>query len=321
LREWSEVRDPFDRSPGNGFRCVKYTPDAAPPARLFEPIDRPFRDYAKEKPVSDETFRVFRSIYAREPRPLNPAVISEDTSSEHWTRLRVAYDAGYGAERMPAYLFIPKRAAPPYQAVLWFPGAGTILRRDSKILENQQRFEFVIKSGRALLYPIYMGTYERQAGVVIAEHNREQLAKWIWEVSRSLDYLESRRDIQRGNVAYYGLSWGAHMAPVYLSLEERFKTAVLLVGGLLFRPRTPETDEFNFVPRVKTPVLMVNARNDFIFPLQTSVEPMFRLLGTPPKDKRLAVFAGGHGVFDNWSEVMREILDWLDRYLGRVQTR
>ena len=65
---------------------------------------------------------------------------------------------------------------------------------------------------------------------------------------------------------------------------------------------------------------MVNARNDFIFPLQTSVEPVFRLLGTPPKGERLAVFAGGHGVFDNCSEVMREILDWLDRYLGRVPT-
>jgi dienelactone hydrolase/predicted Ser/Thr protein kinase len=316
---WSELRDPFDRAPGNGFRCVKYAGGPRPPERFAAPIERPFRDYSAEKPVSDESFRIFRSIYAREPRPLNPVIISEDASAEHWRKLQVAYDAGYGAERMTAYLFLPKRAAPPYQAVLYFPGAGTILERSSKSLRHLPQLDFIIKSGRAVLYPIYKGTYERQAGVVIAEHNREQVNMWVSEVSRSLDYLESRPDIQRGTVAYYGWSWGAHMAPIFLSLEERFKTGVLIIGGLLFRPRTPESDEFNFAPRVKAPVLMVNARYDFIFPLETSVQPLFRLLGTSPKDKRLVVLEGGHGVFAKWSEVMRETLDWLDRYLGPVK--
>jgi dienelactone hydrolase len=299
---------------------------STPPERFAGSIDRPFRDYRKERPVSEETFRVFRSIYAREPRPLNPVVLSEDASPEHWTKLEVEYDAGYGTERIRAFLFLPKRAFTPLQAVLHFPGAGTILQRSSKNVEaavpgRPHSFDFIIKSGRALLYPVYMGTYERQAGIMIAEHNREQVSKWVNEVSRSLDYLESRPDIHRGAVAYYGFSWGAHMAPIFLSLDERFKTAVLAVGGLLSRPRTPETDEFNFVHYVKTPLLMVNAHYDFIFPLETSVQPMFRLLGTPPKDKRLAVFDGGHGVFAKWSEVMREILDWLDRYLGPVSAR
>ena len=109
------------------------------------------------------------------------------------------------------------------------------------------------------------------------------------------------------------------MAPIFLSLEERFKTAVLIVGGLLFRPRTPECDEFNFLPRVKTPVLMVNSRHDFIFPFETSVQPFYRLLGTPQKDKRLVVLDAGHLLLPKRSELMRETLDWLDRYLGPVK--
>jgi eukaryotic-like serine/threonine-protein kinase len=189
FREWSEVRDPFDRSPGNGFRCVKHAAGYAPPEHFAGPIERPFRDHTKERLVSDETFRVFQSIYAREARPLNPAVVSRDTDSEHWTKLEVACDAGYGAERIPAYLFPPRRAAPPYQAVLFFPGAEAILQRNSKILEGlplgvPPPYEFTIKSGRALLYPVYHGTFERQAGVVIAEHNREQVTIWVREVSR-----------------------------------------------------------------------------------------------------------------------------------------
>ncbi len=315
---WSELRDPLDRAPGNGFRCVKYA-DGTVPARFKAAIVRPFRDYSTEKPVSDESFRIFRSIYAREPRPLNPVVVSEDYSNEYWKDLTIAYDAGYGSERMSAHLFVPKGTTPPYQAVLFFPGAGTIQQTSSKPLQSLAFLDFIIKSGRAVLYPIYMGTYERQAGVVIAEHNRVQVGQWVNEVSRSLDLLESRPDIQRGAIAYYGFSWGGHMSPIFLSLEDRFKTAVLIVGGLLFRPRTPESDEFNFIPRVTKPVLMINGRDDFIFPFETSVQPFFRLLGTPPKDKKLVVLNAGHNLLANRVEVMRETLDWLDRYLGPVK--
>ena len=38
---------------------------------------------------------------------------------------------------------------------------------------------------------------------------------------------------------------------------------------------------FNFVSHVKVPVLMVNGKYDYFFPLETSQQPLFRLLGTP----------------------------------------
>jgi hypothetical protein len=44
---------------------------------------------------------------------------------------------------------------------------------------------------------------------------------------------------------------------------------------------------------------------------------MFRLLGTSDKDKRHAILDGGH--LPDRDEMIKEILDWLDRYQGPVR--
>lgn len=64
---------------------------------------------------------------------------------------------------------------------------------------------------------------------------------------------------------------------------------------------------------------MVNGRYDFIFQLESSQVPLFRLLGTPEKYKRHFVIEAGHPALNQ--EVVREVLAWLDRYLGPVKTR
>ena len=64
------------------------------------------------------------------------------------------------------------------------------------------------------------------------------------------------------------------------------------------------------------PVLMVNGRYDFAYPLETSQKPLFRLLGTPEQHKRHALFDAGH--VPPVQETMREVLAWLDKYLGPV---
>jgi hypothetical protein len=42
-------------------------------------------------------------------------------------------------------------------------------------------------------------------------------------------------------------------------------------------------------------------------------------IGTPEKDKRHLVVDGGHTPLNQ--EIIREMLGWLDRYLGPVKTR
>jgi pimeloyl-ACP methyl ester carboxylesterase len=110
---------------------------------------------------------------------------------------------------------------------------------------------------------------------------------------------------------------GGRMGPLMLAVERRFKAGVLYVAGLKFQRALPEVDPFNFVPRVTVPVLMVNARYDFFFPLETSQRPLFELLGTPAADKKWVIYDGGHSVPRN--KLIAETLAWLDRYLGPVE--
>jgi hypothetical protein len=65
------------------------------------------------------------------------------------------------------------------------------------------------------------------------------------------------------------------------------------------------------------PVLMLGGNHDYIFPPETAQKPMFDRLGTPADRKRLVIFDAGHGNFPR-SETIREVLGWLDRYLGPV---
>lgn len=40
-----------------------------------------------------------------------------------WTKEKVIFDAAYGKERVPAFLFLPKDVRPPYQVVVFYPSS------------------------------------------------------------------------------------------------------------------------------------------------------------------------------------------------------
>ena len=140
---------------------------------------------------------------------------------------------------MPAYLFRPKNAAPPYQTVVFFPGANARSAASSQQLQGISRLDFLVKSGRAVLYPIYQGTYERRLPGGIAPQGlqrRDQVIQWSKDLARSIDYLETRTDIDRSRIAYYGTSMGAAHAPILVAVDERIRACVLLDGGFYFFP-------------------------------------------------------------------------------------
>lgn len=98
-------------------------------------------------------------------------------------------------------------------------------------------------------------------------------------------------------------------------LESRLSASVLQGIGIWSR-RTPEVDLRNYAPRVRIPTLILNGRYHFDAPLETVQRPLFDLLGTPAAHKRHAVFEAGHAV--PIDDAAREVLPWLDRYLGPV---
>jgi serine/threonine protein kinase/formylglycine-generating enzyme required for sulfatase activity/dienelactone hydrolase len=332
----ADSRSRWDRAAANGFRCVRYPggQDSVPDS-LFRPVARlPFRDYSKETPVSDEKFQFYKKLYAYDQIELNAVVESVDDSPRHWRKEKITFDAAYGGEDVIAYLFVPKGVRPPYQPIVYFPGSNAIRQSSSEgLLEDFGTFnslflDFVIKSGRAVLYPVYKGTYERQVAGARTWFGSRPIAyrDWVIQFSkdfrRSIDYLETREDIDSEKIAYYGMSWGAVVGPIMLAVEERIKLGILVAGGYSIRPYHPAeepVDPFNFAPHVKVPVLMINGEHDFNFPVEASQKPMFEFLGTPEEDKAHILYPGGHGLMTIFSrQVKGDVLGWLDRYLGPV---
>ena len=62
---------------------------------------------------------------------------------------------------------------------------------------------------------------------------------------------------------------------------------------------------------------MLDGRYDFSFPTETAQRPMFNTFGTPKSDKRFVLLDSGHILPRN--AVVKETLNWLDRYLGPVK--
>ena len=136
------------------------------------------------------------------------------------------------------------------------------------------------------------------------------------DVRRSIDYMDSRKDIAHDTYGFLSFSWGSYIAPIVCATENRIKAAVLLAPGLMMQKTLPEVDPINYLPRINIPVLMLIGKNDAAVPLETSQRPMHRLIGTPDKDKELKEYPGGHLV--PRSELIKESLNWFDKYLGRI---
>ncbi|MCI0555227.1 MAG: SUMF1/EgtB/PvdO family nonheme iron enzyme, partial [Anaerolineae bacterium] len=330
---YPDARSPWDRSPENGFRCVRYPfGKETVPETVFRPTKIINRDPRSFVPVSNEVFQAYKkNLYSYDRTDLNAVVESVDDSSALWRREKITFDAAYGNERVIAYLFLPKGVEPPYQTVVYFP---TGIARRSWPSENIGReqgrhdyfWEFIVLSGRAVMYPVYKGSYERQIVGGTPLMGSEPRAYVDWQIQlakdfrKSIDYLETREDIDHEKFAYYGVSWGANVGPINLGLQNRIKVGIFLIPGFYGNVTIPEIDPINFAPHVKIPLLLLNGEHDYWYPEDVSQKPFFDLVGTPGRDKDYRAYPGGHGMWGLFGhEVRKDILEWLDRYLGPVQ--
>ena len=310
--------DPHDRGANRGFRLVRY--EGAVPEVVRQPLELGRPAFADRKPVGDEMFAAFESFYAYDQRPLDATIHSVDDAATHFRWERVSYDAAYGGERVLANLLLPKNASPPYQVVIYFPGSEAEIFDSSLDFHGLPFYEFILRSGRAVLFPVYKNMFERKipgwewspAG------RRDVLIQWRKDLGRSIDYIASREDLDSDRIAFYGLSLGAVYGTVLTALEPRLAAALMLGGGVNPGPLPPEADPLNFAPRVRLPTLMLTGRDDFVRPVETHQVPLLNLLGVPDEQKQLASFDGGHLPSD-MNAVIRESLAWLDRWLGPVE--
>jgi hypothetical protein len=93
---------------------------------------------------------------------------------------------------------------------------------------------------------------------------------------------------------------------------------VFLDGGFFQSRVLPPIDQANFAPRIKQPLLMVNGQYDILFSHELSQLPLLKMVGTPEADKRRVVSPTAQDVSQDSALLSKEVLAWLDKYLGRV---
>jgi len=280
-------------------------------------------------PFSDEEFNSLKALYEYDRTPLNPVVESSDDSSPFWREEKVTFDAAYAGERVIVHLFLPKTGKPPYQTVIYFPGGNAIYEASFAGPPYRVQWQCIVTSGRAILFPIYYGTYERPSArgrrwemsdvVEMPMTYRDWTVRMAKDLSRSIDYLETRADIDSQRIGYYGYSFGSLLGPIMLSVEDRIDTGIFVHGGVLPIDLPRSFDMALYARRVKVPVMMINGKEDVLAPLKTCQVPLYESLGTPAEHKEHKLYPGGHGAFGLFYDQIRgDVLDWLDRYLGPV---
>ena len=313
-----DARDPIERAANFGFRCVRL--DTTADARQLAAIPGPSRHFDNERPVSDEIFAVYARNYDYDRTPLDAVVESTDDSHADWRVEKVTFAAGYPRERVIAWVYLPRRVAPPYQTVVFVPPATAWDVRSSAAFRANAVFGFLVRSGRALVFPIYRGTFERGTDDFKSDYPKNTTA-WRDHViglsrdfRRTVDYLLTRPDVDPARIGMYGVSRGAALGPQMLALEPRVTAAALWLGGFYQEPLEPDADALHFAPRVRAATLMLSGRYDYNFPEETSSLPMFNLLGTPPQHKKRMRYDTGHNLPVN--EAIKETLSWFDHYFG-----
>jgi serine/threonine protein kinase/formylglycine-generating enzyme required for sulfatase activity/dienelactone hydrolase len=320
-----EALSPFDRSGTNGFRCVR---NLGPiPDKAAESIRPATKDFAHFKPASDSVFHAYEALYAYPKIPLSAKTEGIVKETVDWRIEKVSFDTAYRGERMSAYLFLPKKVQPPYQTVLFSPSARVLFTHDNKNgreLGDIRFFDYIVQSGRAVMYPIYEDTYERQVKFARpgGSQDIELTEDRYKDAARSLDYLATRKDIDNSRLAYLGVSMGSAEGVIYTALlQRRLKTSIFLDGGYFLDAAPTGADQADFAPRIKIPVLMVNGRYDFTFSVEAAQNPLFKMLGTRAEDKQHVILETPHDVTEDKPKLVKTVLDWLDHYLGRVNEK
>src|SRR5690606_15501027 len=252
---------PLDRSPNNGFRLAITQDEPAVAARARAPVEL-FPPFREREPVSDEGYAAYGRMFSYEPKPLN-ATIHDTGTTRLWRRERISFDAAYGGERMVLYLYLPTSGAPPYQTVIYWPGAAAI--EIASIDDYSRQMDFIVKNGRAVAFPVYKGTFERGDGDPMPPFDavayRDNAVDGVKDLRRTIDYLETRPDIASDASAFFGHSWGGVNGASVLAQEPRIDVGVIYVG---FIPAAmpPEVDPVNALPRVDVPVLLLSGEFD-----------------------------------------------------------
>ncbi len=139
------------------------------------------------------------------------------------------------------------------------------------------------------------------------------LVQSVTDQRRAIDYLLTRPQVEPSRIVLLGGSLGGYFATFIAALEDRLAALVLTVTQLwdpiadADEPWRTSTDMKLFAPRIKVPVMMLNATGDDV----NRIKALHELL---PQPNRIVWKESGHFVPPKQNSA--EILAWLSEQLG-----
>ncbi|HEU4698250.1 MAG TPA: SUMF1/EgtB/PvdO family nonheme iron enzyme, partial [Gemmatimonadales bacterium] len=300
-----------------GFRCARLLAPA-PGDQGAVPLDFARRTPVYH-PVDAATFRTLLEHYRYDPRPLDARVL-ERVATPDWTREKIRY-AGLDGDSVLAYLFLPRHARPPFQTIVYVPSSAAFQGNPAP---NEAAFVMGphVKAGRAVFVVVLKGMigrefppgHERPAPQTVGF--RDLMVLHATELRLGLDYLATRADVDTARLAYAGVSLGAGSRLPLAAVDPRFRSVVLIGGGIdeRLQPTLPEASNINFAPYLRAPKLLLNGRNDEEHPWLSRGLPLWNLLREPKK----LILVDGAGHLPPAEARVPAINAWLDETLGRV---
>lgn len=314
--------DRWDRTEGNGFRCMRMPDGAAVQEEFLKPVGE-YTFEANRTRFTQESLRALRGVFAAPTRTdFAVKVESTDTTPRHYNREKLTI-AGVGAvdSRLPIELQTPKTGKGPWPAVIYQSGMDSLYLSDPDdgLATSAQ---FIPQTNRILVRPIMSGMYYRNTDNTARRFAEPEsrgiyIRTWIQELNQTVAYLKTRPDVDPTAISYYGISLGAVLGVLLGAANDDIHSLVLALGGLpaltddAAQGMAPLIEEYATL--VHQPVLMLNGRYDFLFPVEESQKPLFNRFATDPANKKHVIFDVGHSM-PTQSEVIREIVAWLDRY-------
>ena len=269
--------------------------------------------------VDEATYRTLLAFYRYDRRPARARGVRVDETPD-WRRERLWID-GAGGDSLLVYLYLPKRARPPYQTLVNVPSTAAFFFRPVwRGVEGDLAPH--LKAGRAVLAPVLDGMIERPwrpprpLPAPPSVEFRDLMVRHATELRMAMDWAGTRPEIDTTRFAYIGLSLGAGSRLGLAAVDDRFRAVVLVGAGIDERvqPTLPEAANFNFAPRIRVPKLVVNGRLDEEHPWATRGLPLWNLL-REPKELVLIDGVGHHPPIEVRAPAINA---FLDRTLGPV---
>tara|TARA_Y100001972_G_scaffold102040_1_gene127310 strand:+ start:288 stop:1169 length:882 start_codon:yes stop_codon:yes gene_type:complete len=216
--------------------------------------------------------------------PLNDSVRSLDAEGYHL--YAVSFNSVHD-KKVTGLLSVPQGADKPIPVILLLHGLG-----DRKTVDYiEAGHQYFIEAGFAV-FRIDIDNhgdrkkYDYDFDLTNGRRywTRDLITQTVFDLRRSIDFLETRPEIDNSRIGYYGISLGGIIGTIFTGVDDRVKAPVIALAGgnlsLMFGldALSDETQEFfsiidpiNFVELIAPrPLLMINAENDEVIDPLTS---------------------------------------------------